>query len=145
MTGLADLLQRTLGETITFKPYPARVSGRRLSTTSELENALVNLAVNARDAMPGGGKLTIEPPTHSSTPTTSQRTGAGAVGQYILIAVTDSGHRDVAGHLGEGVRAFFTTKPSARGPAWGSARSMASSARAEGTSASTAKSAPAPR
>ncbi len=120
VTGIADMLQRTLGETVQLQTVAGAGLWRTMVDPSELENALVNLAVNARDAMPAGGRLTIE--------TTNAYLDEGYVdtvlepvppGQYVLIAVSDTG----AGMDGETlIRAFepfFTTKDVGKGTGLG--------------------------
>ena len=58
--GLADLLQRTIGESIAFEVVTGAGLWHAVADPAELENAILNLVVNARDAMPGGGRLTVE-------------------------------------------------------------------------------------
>ena len=60
LVGLADLLERSLGETIDFETVSGAGLWRAMADGSQLENSMLNLALNARDAMPSGGKLTIE-------------------------------------------------------------------------------------
>jgi CheY-like chemotaxis protein len=120
VTGLADLLQRTLGETVVLET----VAGAGLWLTNvdigELENALVNLAVNARDAMPDGGRLTIETSNAFLDEDYVQTIPEPvAPGQYVLLAVTDTG----LGMDGETLRKvfepFFTTKEVGKGTGLG--------------------------
>ncbi|WP_183252907.1 PAS domain-containing hybrid sensor histidine kinase/response regulator [Brevundimonas basaltis] len=120
VTGLADLLQRTLGEAVAFET----VSGAGLWPTNvdsaELENALVNLAVNARDAMPEGGRLTIE----TGNAFLDEDYVASIVepvraGQYVLIAVTDTGTGMAADTVSKVFEPFFTTKEAGRGTGLG--------------------------
>jgi len=120
VTGLADMLQRTLGERIGFET----VSGAGLWLTSadagELENALVNLAVNARDAMPDGGRLTIET---GNAYLDEEYVGAIAEpvagGQYVLIAVSDTGVGMDQGTMSRVFEPFFTTKEVGKGTGLG--------------------------
>lgn len=120
ITGLADMLQRTLGETVSFET----VSGAGLWLThvdaGELENVLVNLAVNARDAMPEGGKLTVE----TSNAFLDEAYVAGiaepvAAGQYVLLAVTDTGSGMDADTASKVFEPFFTTKAVGKGTGLG--------------------------
>jgi PAS domain S-box-containing protein len=120
VTGLADLLQRTLGEQVSLET----VAGAGLWVTNvdvgELENALVNLAVNARDAMPGGGRLTIET-SNTYLDQDYVRTVAEPVeeGQYVLIAVSDTGTGMDAETLNKVFEPFFTTKEAGKGTGLG--------------------------
>jgi signal transduction histidine kinase len=120
VTGLADLLQRTLGERVEFET----VSGAGLWLTNvdagELENALVNLAVNARDAMPDGGRLTIE----TSNACLDDDYVAAipepvSAGQYVLIAVTDTGTGMDQATMDQVFEPFFTTKEVGKGTGLG--------------------------
>jgi PAS domain S-box-containing protein len=120
VTGLADLLQRTLGETVVLET----VSGAGLWVThvdiGELENALVNLAVNARDAMPKGGRLTIET-SNAYLDDDYVQTIAEPVdpGQYVLVAVTDTGSGMDQETLQKVFEPFFTTKEAGKGTGLG--------------------------
>jgi PAS domain S-box-containing protein len=120
VTGLADLLQRTLGETVVLET----VAGAGLWVThvdvGELENALVNLAVNARDAMPKGGRLTIET-SNAYLDDQYVQTIAEPVdpGQYVLIAVTDTGSGMDQETLQKVFEPFFTTKEVGKGTGLG--------------------------
>ncbi len=110
VTGMSDLLRRTLGETVAVETVLAGGLWRTFADTSQLENALVNLAVNGRDAMPEGGRLTIE------TANCHLDEGYAAVhvevpaGQYVLIAVTDTGIGMSPEVVTKAFEPFFTTK-----------------------------------
>jgi PAS domain S-box-containing protein len=120
IAGIADLLQRTLGETVAFETVSAGGLWRALADPSELENALVNLAVNARDAMINGGKLTIETGNASLDEAyVGALTEPVAAGQYVLIAVSDTGHGMDPQTLARVFEPFFTTKEVGRGTGLG--------------------------
>jgi PAS domain S-box-containing protein len=120
VVGLADLLQRTLGETIALQTVSGAGLWRTHVDPSELENALLNLAVNARDAMPGGGRLTIETSNayldEAYVETVAEPVAAG---QYVLIAVTDTGAGMEAETIERVFEPFFTTKEAGKGTGLG--------------------------
>ncbi len=120
VTGLADMLQRTLGETVKLET----VSGAGLWLTQtdpgELENALMNLAINARDAMPDGGRLTIETSNASLDEAYVEAIAEPvSAGQYVLIAVSDSGCGIPEDVLAQVFEPFFTTKEVGKGTGLG--------------------------
>ena len=106
----ANLLRPTLGEQIEVHMMLAGDTSQALIDPSQLTNAVLNLALNARDAMPGGGKLTIET---CNVVLDDEYAGANrdvAAGNYVLVAVTDSGHGMPAAMLDKVFEPFFTTK-----------------------------------
>jgi PAS domain S-box-containing protein len=118
--GIAEILRRTLGEEIALETV---VDGGLWSTyidPHQLENALLNLAVNARDAMPQGGRLTIET-TNASLDEAYVKSLPEIVapGQYVLIAVSDTGSGMDASTLQRAFEPFFTTKPIGQGTGLG--------------------------
>ncbi|HUC10152.1 MAG TPA: CHASE3 domain-containing protein [Stellaceae bacterium] len=119
---MSDLLHRTLGETIEIETVSAAGLWRTHIDPNQLENAVLNLAVNARDAMPRGGKLTIE------TGNTWLDDGYAAThaevtpGQYVLIAISDSGEGMNEEAMSRAFEPFFTTKPEGRGTGLGLAQ-----------------------
>ena len=120
VTGLADMLQRLIGETVALQTVAGAGLWRTQADPGELENALVNLAVNARDAMPGGGRLTVE----TSNAFLDEDYVAGipepvAPGQYVLIAVSDTGAGMDPETLARVFEPFFTTKEVGKGTGLG--------------------------
>ncbi|PZO80353.1 MAG: hybrid sensor histidine kinase/response regulator [Sphingomonas hengshuiensis] len=118
VTDLTDLLTRTLGERIAVETVLSAGLWRAEADRGQLENAIVNLAVNARDAMEGGGKLTIET-ANAHVGDDYAREADMAAGQYVLIAVTDTGTGMESDVLAKAFDPFFTTKPVGRGTGLG--------------------------
>lgn len=120
ITNLADLLQRTLGETIALETVSGAGLWRTMADTNELENALVNLAVNARDAMAEGGRLTIETSNaYLDADYVASIAEPVAAGQYVLIAVSDTGTGMAPDTLAKVFEPFFTTKETGKGTGLG--------------------------
>ena len=119
VTGLSDLLRRTLGEAISIATVNADDLWRVSVDANQLESALLNLAVNARDAMPSGGKLTIETAnTGLDEKYTSQFDGLEP-GQFVVIAVSDTGVGMSADVIERAFEPFFTTKEVGHGTGLG--------------------------
>ncbi len=116
---MADLLHRTLGEQIELE----RVLAPRLWPVevdpNQLENALLNLAVNARDAMSGGGKLTIETSNTILDEVYAAREVDVTPGQYVLVAVSDNGSGMTPETVARVFEPFFTTKEVGQGTGLG--------------------------
>ena len=116
---LVELIQRTVGPSIVVRADAGEVSWPVLCDANQLENALLNLAINARDAMPNGGLLTLA--TAETALTAADLTGeTGAVpGDYVAISVTDSGEGMTADVLLHAFEPFFTTKALGQGTGLG--------------------------
>jgi PAS domain S-box-containing protein len=118
--GVAELLRQTLGESISLE---AVLSGGLWPTfidANQLESALINLAVNARDAMPSGGQLTIETANaYLDDAYVAALTEPVTPGQYVQVAVTDSGVGMDAATAEKAFEPFFTTKPTGKGTGLG--------------------------
>ena len=105
----------------TFRRYGPGGLWQTLADADQLESALLNLAVNARDAMPNGGKLTIETANAhlDEAYAQSQRPEELQPGQYVMVAVTDTGHGMTPDVLGKVFEPFFTTKDIGQGTGLG--------------------------
>jgi two-component system, cell cycle sensor histidine kinase and response regulator CckA len=118
LTDIASMLRRLIGEDITLEMAPGTGVGRVTADPGYLGQILMNLAVNARDAMRGGGLLTIETANTSLDQVQAREHGA-PVGEYVRVSVIDTGvgmSDDTQAHLFE---AFFTTKPPGEGTGLG--------------------------
>jgi signal transduction histidine kinase/CheY-like chemotaxis protein len=119
VAGMSDLLHRSLGETIQIETVLAGGLWHTHADPNQLESAIINLAVNARDAMPDGGKLTIETGNaYLDEEYAAQHAGLSA-GQYVLVAVTDTGTGMTADVRDKAFDPFFTTKASGIGTGLG--------------------------
>ena len=114
-----ELLKRTLGEMISVEiiavesPWPVSIDVR------EFENALINLAVNARDAMPKGGKLTIETGNVMLDEAYTLRNPDVVAGPYVLVSVSDTGTGIDQEYIKRIFEPFFTTKETGKGTGLG--------------------------
>lgn len=116
VAGMSELLDRTLGDAITVGVRDEAAGWRTHADRVQLENALLNLAVNARDAMNGRGELTIGTGRRTLT---AGEIGQCAAGDYVTFAVTDTG-TGMTPEVAERVfEPFFTTKPVGKGTGLG--------------------------
>jgi PAS domain S-box-containing protein len=114
-----DLLRRTLGEGIEVETIIAGGLWNTLIDPGNVENALLNLAINARDAMDGHGRLTIEAGNAYLDGNYVDGLEGVTPGQYVLLAVTDTGSGIEPHVLDKVFEPFFTTKPEGRGTGLG--------------------------
>jgi signal transduction histidine kinase len=115
----SNLLRPTLGEQVEVHMVLAGDVSRALIDPSQLTNAILNLALNARDAMAGGGKLTIETGNVVFGEDYASMNSDVTAGNYVMVAVTDSGHGIPAGILNNVFEPFFTTKEVNKGSGLG--------------------------
>jgi signal transduction histidine kinase/ActR/RegA family two-component response regulator len=119
VAGMEDLIRRTLGPAIRLDLHLRDGVWKALTDPNQLESALLNLAINARDAMPDGGTLTISTADRVlSTADVADHDGATA-GAYVEIAVSDSGAGMSPEILARAFEPFFTTKPIGQGTGLG--------------------------
>ena len=119
IAGMSELLHRSLGETVEVEVVLSPSLWRVEIDPNALENAILNLAVNARDAMPDGGKLTIETAnTHLDRAYVAQNPEL-STGQYVAISVSDTGHGMAPGVVERVFEPFFTTKEVGKGTGLG--------------------------
>ena len=119
LDGIAHILRRALGETVEIEISMTTDLWPALADSSQLENALLNLALNARDAMPDGGKLKIDARNIDYAEIDRDISIDLALGSYILLSVTDTGSGmgpDMLAHVFE---PFYTTKEVGKGTGLG--------------------------
>jgi PAS domain S-box-containing protein len=119
LSGLQEFLQRTLGERIEIQTVGSAGLWTVEVDANHLESTIVNLAINARDAMPNGGKLTIEAVNVSSDEDYFRVNPELPPGQYVVISVTDTGTGMSPETLGHAFEPFFTTKEPGQGTGLG--------------------------
>nr|WP_271523920.1 PAS domain-containing sensor histidine kinase [Bradyrhizobium sp. CCBAU 53380] len=119
VSGLQEFLQRTLGERIEVQTVGGAGLWQIEADLNHLESTIVNLAINARDAMPNGGKLTIEATNVSADEDYSRANPELTVGQYVVICVSDTGSGMAPEVLIHAFEPFFTTKDPGQGTGLG--------------------------
>jgi hypothetical protein len=119
IAGLEQLLRRTLGEHITLDVAPASELWLVKADAGQLEQVLVNLAVNARDAMPGGGNLMIDTANVTVDEAYAQGRPGLRPGRYARLRVSDTGTGMPPEVLARVFEPFFTTKPAGKGTGLG--------------------------
>lgn len=119
VASLEDLFRRTVGETVTLEVVLAGGLWATLCDPNQLESALLNLVINARDAMPHGGKLTIETCNAHLDDTYVAAQRDVKPGQYVCICVTDTGTGMPPNVIERAFDPFFTTKPIGQGTGLG--------------------------
>jgi len=118
IAGMEPMLRRILGEAIDLIVLPGQTLGRVKVDASQIEQAILNLASNARDAMPNGGKLVIETANAEVDESTAAQAGVQP-GGYILLAVSDTGCGMDAQTRARLFEPFFTTKEQGKGSGLG--------------------------
>ncbi|MCC5810415.1 MAG: PAS domain S-box protein [Ectothiorhodospiraceae bacterium] len=119
LTDLDGLLRRTLDESIRMETVCAPELSKAFVDPAQLEAALLNLALNARDAMPGGGRLTIETDEVELAQDYTSQHADVSPGRYVLVAVSDTGIGMQPDLLARAFDPFFTTKDKGRGSGLG--------------------------
>jgi signal transduction histidine kinase/CheY-like chemotaxis protein len=116
---LTDLLRRTLGESIEIEETGAAGLWSAMADRGQVENAILNLAINARDAMPSGGRLTLELGNAFLDDEYARNHEDVKAGQYVMVAVTDTGTGMPKEVIERAFDPFFSTKPEGRGTGLG--------------------------
>lgn len=115
---MEDLIKRTVGPAIAMEVLGASALWNTLVDPNQLESALLNLCINARDAMPHGGRLTIETANHSLDEAAAKTVDLPA-GHYVYLRVTDTGTGMTPAVIARAFDPFFTTKPIGEGTGLG--------------------------
>ena len=122
LSGLDDMLRRALGSAVVLQMVIAEGLWALRADAQQLENALLNLAINARDAMTGqarAARLTIEAQNAGLDDGDAARNADVSPGQYVVIAMTDTGRGMTPEQLIRAIEPFYTTKPEGQGTGLG--------------------------
>jgi len=119
MLNLDSLLRRLIGEDIEVLTVPANDLGSVTADPGQIEQVIMNLALNARDAMPHGGKLTLETSNEQLDESYAQRHQPTVAGRYVMLAVTDTGHGMSPETQARIFEPFYTTKEVGKGTGLG--------------------------
>jgi len=118
VSGMEELIRRTIGPNLTMETVLAAGLWNCVCDPNQLENAILNLCINARDAMPGGGRLTVET-ANTWVDDTAAKERDMERGQYVAICVTDTGLGMSADVIARAFDPFFTTKSAGQGTGLG--------------------------
>jgi nitrogen-specific signal transduction histidine kinase len=116
---ILSLLERTLGENVNVRTKPARDLWPATVDPTQVDDAIVNLAINARDAMPDGGTLTIETQNVILDEDYAAHHVEVVPGDYVMLAVSDTGTGMPPDVIARAFEPFFTTKPEGQGTGLG--------------------------
>ena len=116
---LDSLLRRLIGEDIEVMTVPAKDLGMVKADPGQIEQVIMNLALNSRDAMPNGGKLTLETSNATLDETYAREHQPLEPGRYVMLAVSDTGHGMGEETLGRIFEPFYTTKEVGKGTGLG--------------------------
>ena len=119
LSGMSELVSRALGEAIRMETILGGGLWKTMADAAQLENSILNLCVNARDAMPEGGRLTVETANCHLDDRYSRLHPGVPSGQYVLIAVSDTGTGMPSEVLAKAFDPFFTTKDAGKGTGLG--------------------------
>jgi PAS domain S-box-containing protein len=119
IAGMEDLLQRTLGEQVELRTILAADLWTAFTDANQLESAVLNLAINARDAMPDGGRLTVETANAQLDEAYAASREDVEAGDFVMISVSDTGTGMPPDVVAKAVDPFFTTKPVGEGTGLG--------------------------
>ena len=119
VTGTVELLKRTLGEQVTVSLKLSRGPCQTTANLGDVDNAILNLAINARDAMPNGGTLTIETRHVTVDADVAGRIANARPGEYVMLTVRDTGHGMSPEVLKHAMEPLFTTKEPGKGTGLG--------------------------
>jgi CheY-like chemotaxis protein len=116
---MADMMTRMAGETVKIETVSGAGLWPALADENQLENALLNLVVNARDAMPNGGQITVETSNAYLDESYVAPIGDIKAGQYVMLSVSDTGTGIPPDKIDKVFEPFFTTKPPGQGTGLG--------------------------
>jgi signal transduction histidine kinase/DNA-binding response OmpR family regulator len=119
VSGMDDMLRRAIGEEIEVETMVSGGLWNTFADPAQIENALLNLAINSRDAMKGAGKLTIEVGNAFLDDAYSRSHPEVTTGQYVVLAVTDTGSGMTPEVIQQAFEPFFSTKPEGKGTGLG--------------------------
>jgi two-component system, cell cycle sensor histidine kinase and response regulator CckA len=119
LSDLTVLLKRLIGEHVSLNVPQVRDLWQVKADVGQFEQVIINLAVNARDAMPNGGKLTLRTSNVGADSNLSQQYKGMPVGEYVLVAVEDTGHGIASDIIDKIFDPFYTTKDIGKGTGLG--------------------------